>query len=298
MTDLQPNIPPTADLASKDYVTFFPQGQPVRNGMFLQLMANFSFLETSQLGTWLIDYAIKVEGQDGLTWGHEEIAMTNSGAIQKIVPLTNGVLVYLRYRTKDSAGYGVPFYGAAYILNSDTVANALQLATLFQTTWNEVNPCGYPLSPVQNVAAEQGSLVMLRPTAPAAGANFSYTLRPGCRLRLISASGSLSTSAAVAARTVEVLIASSTGVLKGASVIFPPHAASLQWYYTLTVTQQPIIQAASTYPATYPFERLPDVVMTCDATGLGDILTFNTVNIQAADQWIAPYLTGWAGFSR
>ena len=289
--------PETLGLLAAGGLTTTPV-QFVKQGQYLQCVASFAWVETANLGTWIVDIELLEAGKDKPTSWRESAAMSNTGLQTIDVPLMDGILLSVQFSTKDAGVVGVPFFGAAYIRNaSSSAANRAYYAPLFQTTWSAGNRCGFPYSKVEDVNQQPGILSTLRLAGTlATGGNYVYTMRLNQRFRAISIAFNFVTSAAVAARTVQLFFQTQAGSAKAFSVVGPPHAASLSWDYTYTVTNQAGVMAGDTYNSLTPFERLPDVVMQCEVTAQGDKMTVVVANVQAADAISNLQATGYMGF--
>jgi hypothetical protein len=144
---------------------------------------------------------------------------------------------------------------------------------------------GWPFSTLQNASDGQGFLSNVAVGNPAAGADWTYTVPAGLRQRFIGAVAQLTASAAVANRTVILVLDDGTNTLASATSPVPQTASQAIVYEAGNWPYSQSVAGVSTY-LTFP----PGIVLMG-----GSRVRVSTVNLQAADQWsvIRVYVESW-----
>jgi hypothetical protein len=228
-------------------------------------------------GNYSITIRTLIELPNGLIVpGFEQhIASGGGQTTSKQIPLTLGKLLEVNVWTPDlNVARGQIF--AEIILQRGlifTIANTYQLTCGYIETSHAIN---YPLTPPESDSSGRGGSIILTPTNPAPGAELNAAFNGYTRAQITAMTFTLTTSAAVAVRTVNLLV-SLSGITYLNVIARTTQIASLVRSYQ--------VWTGPNLPADFGniiYLPLPSDI---DATGLA--ITTTTTNIQAADQFSA-----------
>lgn len=200
-----------------------------------------------------------------------------SAAATQLNPLTEGYLLGMSITCNGATQRGQTFV-RAFISRASSGFFAQAASQPLVSDYATINtPIGWPGGTIRHPVEGPGAIFISQPSAPAAGADWSFTIPVGVRARLVAWRGQLVTSAAAGNRIVRVqALQNSNQFWQGAPSAVIPASQTVQ------VCCCPDQAGFTTDPQTVYIPFPPDQVMVGGGT---TVIRTNTTGLDAADQW-------------